>query len=103
MDESEMKASRLTMETMLNYLRLSPEFVSDEDKDFIKLCHKASLSYISDTVALSIEEIDKKPNLAIACLVLIRDMYDNRAVNVYLENPNRTVRSILSLYDHNLL
>lgn len=103
MDESEMKASSLTTETILNFLRLAPAYVSDEDKSFISLCHKAALTHISDTLALSVEEIDEKPNLAIACLVLIRDMYDNRSVTIDKSNPNRTVDSIFGLYDHNLL
>ena len=47
--------------------------------------------------------IDAHEEITIAVLVLIGDMYDNRTRYVDKANLNRTVETILSLHDHNLL
>lgn len=97
-------ASSLPLETILNFIRVSPDYVSGEDKALISLAHSAAVEHICESLALPIDEVDKHPNLTIACLVLIRDMYDNRTP--YVDKacvPNRTVESIFALYDCNLL
>lgn len=104
MAESAMVASELPLEAILNFIRVSPDYVSEADEALIGLAHNAALEHICESLALTIEEVDKHPNLAIACLVLIRDMYDNRTP--YVDRscaPNRTVESIFALYDCNLL
>lgn len=97
------RASELTAETLLSFCRIEPDYATDSDKELVALAHRAALAHIEDTLGLSVDEIDSKPNLAIACMVLVRDMYENRTPYVDKASPNRTVEAIFGLYDGNLL
>lgn len=97
------RASELTAETLLSFCRIEPDYATDSDKELVALAHQAALAHIADTLGLTAEQIDEKPSLAIATMVLVRDMYENRTPYVDKSNPNRTVEAILGLYDGNLL
>ena len=97
------RASELTAETLLSFCRIEPDYATDFDRELVARAHKAALAHIADTLGLTTEQIDEKPNLAVACMVLVRDMYENRTPYVDKSSPNRTVEAILGLYDGNLL
>lgn len=102
-ENGQQRASELTAETLLSFCRIEPDYATGFDREFVALAHKAALTHIEDTLGLSAEEVDEKPNLAIAAMVLVRDMYENRTPYVDKANPNRTVAAILGLYDRNLV
>lgn len=97
------RASELTAETLLSFCRIEPDYATDFDRELVAIAHQAALAHIADTLGLTAEQIDEKPSLAIATMVLVRDMYENRTPYVDKSNPNRTVEAILGLYDGNLL
>lgn len=97
------RASELTAETLLSFCRIEPDYATDSDRELVAIAHQAALAHIADTLGLAAEQIDEKPNLAIATMVLVRDMYENRTPYVDKSSPNRTVEAILGLYDGNLL
>ena len=96
-------ASKLTEEQLLSFCRLDPDYTSDGDVEFLALAHAAALTFVKKTCGIDDEYLDSDPNLAIATLVLVRDMYDNRSLLMKEEGMNPTVQGILALHDHNLL
>ncbi|WP_418831562.1 head-tail connector protein [Paraeggerthella sp.] len=98
-----MKLSEMQESMILNHLRLHPDFVSDEDKTYIEALEIASIAFVEEYCNIDTAYIDAHEELTIAVLVLIGDMYDNRTRYVDKANLNRTVETILSLHDHNLI
>ena len=98
-----MKVSELPQNVVISHLRLHPDFVSDEDKTYIEALKSASIAFVEEYCNIDTVYIDAHEELTIAVLVLIGDMYDNRTRYVDKANLNRTVETILSLHDHNLL
>ena len=98
-----MKLSEMQESMILNHLRLHPDFVSDEDKTYIEALKSASIAFVEEYCGIDAAYMDAHEELAIAVLVLIGDMYDNRTRYVDKANLNRTVETILSLHDHNLI
>lgn len=96
-------ASGLTEDQLLNFCRLDAEYTSDEDCGFLALAHAAALTFVKKTCGIDDKYLDADPNLTIATLVLVRDMYDNRTLLLKEEGLNPTVQGILALHDHNLL
>ena len=47
-------------------------------------------------------KLDDYPDITVAVLVLLTDMYDNRQYSVDKKDVNRTVENILSRYAFNL-
>ena len=75
--------------------------IDDPDEDDIsvlKIIMPAALAYIKGYTSLSEEETEKHEDLTIAYLILIEDMFDNRALTVSQINVNRTISTILSMY-----
>ena len=98
-----LRATRIPDSIILRYLRLDPEYTDEAEMETIGLMYDAALSYVYEACGIDAEYADGCPDIAIAVLVLVRDMYDNRQMYVDKPNVNRAVRSILSLHDHNLL
>ena len=61
------------------------------------------ISYVRERCGIEDEYMDGHPDIAVAVLVLVRDMWDNRSLYVDKSNPNRLVEGVLALHDHNLL
>lgn len=91
------------MEQLLSFCRLDPTYTNAGDEDFLTLAHAAALTFVKKTCGIDDEYLDSDPNLAIATLVLVRDMYDNRSLLLKEEGMNPTVQGILALHDYNLL
>ncbi len=83
----------------MEYLRL-PE----PDLNTLETCMTAARSYIEGYTGMRDEELDEYPDVSIAFMALVQDMYDNRAYQP--QNPggvNRVVESILSMHARNLI
>jgi len=106
-----MKVSELTMETLCPFLRESAEELSDAERQLIESMKDAAVSYVMKRC--NIDGIDKPdahgrmlddyPDITIAVLVLMTDMYDNRQMTVDSNKENQVVQSILGLHDFNLV
>ncbi|WP_101723066.1 head-tail connector protein [Eggerthella timonensis] len=104
MEEIEkLKATKLPNEAVLRHLRLDPAYTDTEEIAAIGLMRDAAVSYVKERCNIDEQYADDHPDIAIAVLVLVRDMYDNRQMYVDKTSVNRTVESILSLHDFNLL
>ena len=95
---------------ILNHLRLESDWIEDEDWHLIeKVLLPAAIEYVKSTCSITEREMNKHEDITIAVLVLVGDMYSDRArtgktVTVNARNySNRTVETILGLYDNNLL
>ena len=98
-----MKLSEVTDKDLLNYLRLVPEYTSEEDKKFALACKDSAISWIKSHCNIDDVFIENNEDITIAVLVLAADMFDNRSVSSTSTNVNRTVQSILSHHDFNLV
>ena len=104
MDELEnLKATQIPSNVLLRYLRLVPEYVDDVEQTTIKLMHEAAVSHLCEAYGITKEYMDECPDIAIAVLILVRDLYDNRTLYVDKSNVNRAVSSIMASHNHNLL
>lgn len=78
--------------------------VIDTDSDNILIgLRSAAVSFILNQTGLSEEETEKYDDLSVALLVLVYDMYLNRAYTVDKSAVNPIVQSILSEHARNLL
>lgn len=50
-----------------------------------------------------VEDLDEYTDMIIVCLILVQDMWDNRALYVDSQNVNRVCQSILDLHSVNLI
>ena len=98
-----MKVSEITTEYIADYLRIDePEEIQLRE---IEATKAAAIAYASSYTGLTVEELDEHEDIAIAVMVQIADMYENR--NLYLDykskEVNKTVTNILGLYQKNLV
>lgn len=104
MEELEkLKATKIPNDVLIRYLRLVPEYVDEAEQATINLMYDAALSHVYETCGIDAEYADANPDIAIAVLIIVRDMYDNRQMYVDKANVNRAVQTILSVHDFNLL
>lgn len=83
MEELEkLKATNLPDEAVLRHLRLDPAYVDADEIASIGLMRDAALSYVLERCSIDAQYADAHPDIAIAVLVLVRDMYDNRQMHV---------------------
>lgn len=84
-----MKVSEITTQDVADFLRL------DETDQILVPMMTAAKQFIMDYTGLSEEELDDHEDFYIAYMVLVQDMYDNRAMYVDKSNINKVVNSIL--------
>lgn len=94
-----MKISEVTDEIIASFIR--EDDLTDEDTELLSIIKPAAKAYIVEHTALSKEQLDEHEDLTIAYLILVEDMYDNRAMAVNYTNSNRTVETILSMHAMN--
>ncbi|MBQ7070788.1 MAG: phage gp6-like head-tail connector protein [Ruminococcus sp.] len=94
-----MKISEVTDEQIFSFMRVDDP--TDGDTEFLSIIKPAAKSFIIGYTALTAEELDEHEDLTIAYLILIEDMFDNRALTVNSANLNRTTENILSMYAKN--
>lgn len=96
-------ASSLSKETICCHLRLSPDMVDEVEWAYIQSLKQVAIEYIETHCARTKDYIDEHEDLAIATLILISDMYDERGRYVDSSNLNRTVETIISHHDQNFI
>ena len=92
-----MVISEITSQNVADFLRL------DDADPMLTPMMAAAKAYIRDYTGLSEEELDEHEDFYIAFMVLVQDMYDNRAMYVEKDNVNRVVDSILFRHRVNFL
>lgn len=93
--------SEITAADVLDYLGYSSEdtILTNE----LNLYIEAAKAYIYKYTGLTASEADAYPDVAVAAMVLIADMYDNKTMIPANANTNRVVWSILDMHSINLL
>ena len=97
------KISEITVENLINYLRLSPEEMEEKETAEIKTFLKTAKEFIYSYTGLTPEEADKHEDFTIAVYVLVQDMYDNRCFYVDKNSLNKVVETILNMHRKNLI
>ena len=98
-----LKASELSKGTVCGHLRLDPDYVDDTEWSYIEALVRSAIAYVCDHCAVAPKYVDDHEDLAIAVLILACDMYDERGMYVDSAHHNRTVGTILSHHDRNLI
>lgn len=94
-----MKVSDITTSQVADYLRID----DTSERSRIGYILDAAKAYIKSATSLDDEAIDSHDDLALACLVLCQDLYDNRSMYVDKSNANRVVAAILHQYRENFV
>lgn len=94
-----MKISDVTDEIIASFIR--EDDLTDKDIELLSVIKPAAKAYIVEHTALTMSQLDEHEDLTIAYLILVEDMYDNRAMTVNYTNSNRTVETILSMHAMN--
>ena len=92
-----MVISEITAQNVADFLRL------DETDPLLTPMMDAAKKFIIDYTGLTETDLDEHEDFYIAFMVLIQDMYDNRAMYVDKSNINRVVDSILFRHRVNFL
>ncbi len=100
-----MKISQITLDNVMEFLRLDPE---DCQEGILIAAMAAAKQYILHYTGLTEKEADEKEDFYIAYMVLCQDMYDNRSMyadkgSVQGGNVNKVVESVLGMHCRNLL
>lgn len=95
------KVSDLTYTDLADYLRIT-ELTADDENTLNNLLEIAK-TYIMQWTGRTREQLDDYQDFIIVVLVLVQDMWDNRALYVDKSNLNHVVESILGLHQVNLL
>lgn len=98
-----MKVSQITNKELTDYLRLTHEYLSDDEKQELDTMLNIAKKFIRSYTGLKEEEIDKHEDFVIVVYVLVADMYDTRSMYVDKSNLNRVVETILGMHSINLL
>lgn len=99
-----MKVSEIGVATMANQVRIDPDYLTAEDKDALAVALAAAVDYVKSYTGMDAEEMDEHEDITVAVLVLVSDMFDNRAMTWdKYRTPNRTVETILGMHCKNLM
>lgn len=98
-----MKISEITVENLINYLRLSPQEITIYEDKEIKTFLETAKEFIYSYTGLTPEEADNHEDFTIAVYVLVQDMYDNRCFYIDKNNLNKVVETILNMHRKNLI
>lgn len=94
-----MRISDVTISDVAEYLRLD----DDSAPASLKPMMSAAVEYMKSYTGMSTEEIDEHEEFYPVFMVLVQDMYDNRALYVNNANVNKVVDSVLGMHRQNLL
>ena len=93
------KVSEITFEDIAEFIRLDE--ISDTDEAQLKTFLTVAKDYVTNYTGL--DNLDEYADLVIAVYILCQDMYDNRALYVDKNNPNKVVQTILDMHTRNNL
>lgn len=98
-----MKVSQITNKELADYLRITYEYLSNNEKQELDTMLNVSKKFIKSYTGLSDEKVDEHEDFVIVVYVLVADMYDTRSMYVDKSNLNRVVETILGMHSINLL
>ena len=93
------KVSEITTRDIADYIRLDE--VSSTEEIQLTTFLTVAKDYITNYTGL--EDLDEYSDLVIVVYILCQDMYDNRALYVDKNNPNKVVQTILDMHTRNYL
>ena len=93
-----MTISNITASDVAAFLRLD-----DATDPILTPMMAVAKQFIIDYTGLTAAELDEHEDFYIAYMVLVQDMYDNRAMYVDKDNVNRVVESVLFRHRTNFL
>lgn len=96
-----MKISELTADIVKDYCGISDD---DSDQIIADALIPAAKAYIIGYTGLTAEKCDEHEELAVACMVLVNDMYSQRDYTLSIHKQvSPTVKTILGMYAVNYL
>lgn len=96
-----MKMSELTPDIVKDYCGISD---SDSDDIIAKILMPSAKKYIMGYTGLTAEQCDEHEDIALACMVLVNDMFTQRDYTVSMHRQvSPTVKTILGMYAVNYL
>ena len=98
-----MLVSQLTINNVCNHIREVYENLSSDDIVLIEAETVTAIQFCMSYTNLTQEQLDNYPDITIAILSLIADMWDNREYTINAKNLNPVVATILSLHCYNLV
>ena len=96
-----LKVSDITPQDCADYIRLSDP--NTDDLNTLTTLINVAKVYVGEQTGHTIQELDNYKDFIIVVLILVQDMWDNRALYVDKSNVNKVVESILGLHSVNLL
>jgi hypothetical protein len=98
------KISEIDLDFLKGYLKISYETTVSEEEE-LESFFSAAQNIVSQFTGLTREECEEHSDLTVAVLILTADMFDRREAFMKASEaaPNKTLETILSLHDHNLL
>ena len=93
--------SQITPQDLAEYCRL----VDPDQNDLNTLNSMLTVAkvYAAEYTGRTIQQLDDYRDMVIVILVLVQDMWDNRALYIDKDSANKVVESILGLHSVNLL
>ena len=88
------KVSEITIDDIAAFIRLDE--VTDVEEEQLSTFLLVAKNYITNYTGLT--DLDEYADLVIAVYILCQDMYDNRAMYVDKNNPNKVVQTILDMH-----
>ena len=93
------KVSEITIEDIADFIRLDE--VGSVEEEQLSTFLLVAKNYVTNYTGL--DDLDEYADLVIAVYILCQDMYDNRAMYVDKNNPNKVVQTILDMHTRNNL
>ena len=93
------KVSEITTKDIADFIRLDE--VSSTEETQLSTFLTVAKNYVTNYTGL--DDLDEYADLVIAVYILCQDMYDNRALYVDKNNPNKVVQTILDMHTRNNL
>lgn len=96
------KISEITASDCAEYIRIDEELdqsLTNELNNYLSIAK----TFVSQYTGRTPEECDTFPDFVIVVLILVQDMYDNRALYIDKTNLNKVVDCILGMHSVNLL
>ena len=88
------KVSEITIEDIADFIRLDE--VGGAEEEQLSTFLLVAKNYVTNYTGL--DDLDEYADLVIAVYILCQDMYDNRAMYVDKNNPNKVVQTILDMH-----
>ena len=98
-----MKVSEISVNNLVEYLRLSTEELTKQETDQLNALLTAAKEFILSYTGINAENLDEHEDFVIAVYILVQDMHDNRTLYIDRKNLNYVVQTILNMHSINLL